>query len=361
MNQKERCFFRIDKKYSSEKDANTNEIKKCAVLIDFEIKPYSKWNFIDGLVAETQEEWIVLGKESNKDHGSIRKNLKRYIKYFSFSTEILKKKTEFKAILAWQQFYGIILVWIARLLRIKDLPDVFILTFIYKEKKGLLGTLYRRFIKYALCSDYISKVFVFSKSEQLYYSKLFNKTDGFFVPLTLGIEDVANQFSVENGKYYVSAGRSNRDYAFLRKNWPRSRRLIIISDVVQKVEDDGICYETRCYGKDYLEKVAHCHAVVVPLEDNNISSGQLVVLQAFMFGKPVVATTNDTISEYIEDGRSGFVIDKSFENLNYALESIDVNYTSFSMCARKAFEERFSLLAMGRNIGRIINDELRNK
>ena len=350
--------FIIDKKNNLISNLNSDTSRKCALLVDFDINLNSPWSFIDGLNSETNEKWVIFGKTSNKDHGSFGKNLLRYIKYFSFSFEMLRKREHFKVLLAWQQFYGIIIAWIAHLFRLQNMPDIFVMTFIYKKKNGFFGVLYHRFIKFALCSKYVKSVFVCSKSEQLYYSNLFNQNSNFFVPVTLGIEDIADRYAIEDGVYYVSAGRSNRDYAFLEENWPYSYKLAIISDSVEKEVRNDINYEMNCYGNEYLEKVARCHAVIVPLKDNKISSGQLVVLQALMFGKPIIVTKNDTITEYIEDGRCGFIIEKNKESLNRALKLIDENYDSLSNFARKDFEDRFSLLAFGKNIGRIINDEL---
>lgn len=48
--------------------------------------------------------------------------------------------------------------------------------------------------------------------------------------------------------------------------------------------------------------------VVIPLQDLNISSGQLMLLQAMQLGKPIIVTNNCTIYDYIEDGKTGLVL-----------------------------------------------------
>lgn len=48
--------------------------------------------------------------------------------------------------------------------------------------------------------------------------------------------------------------------------------------------------------------------VVIPLQDLNISSGQLMLLQAMQLGKPIVVTNNCAIYDYIEDGKTGLIL-----------------------------------------------------
>lgn len=48
--------------------------------------------------------------------------------------------------------------------------------------------------------------------------------------------------------------------------------------------------------------------VVIPLQNLNISSGQLMLLQAMQLGKPIIVTNNCTIYDYIEDGKTGLIL-----------------------------------------------------
>lgn len=48
--------------------------------------------------------------------------------------------------------------------------------------------------------------------------------------------------------------------------------------------------------------------VVIPLQDLNISSGQLMLLQAMQLGKPIIVTNNCAIYDYIEDGKTGLIL-----------------------------------------------------
>lgn len=53
--------------------------------------------------------------------------------------------------------------------------------------------------------------------------------------------------------------------------------------------------------------------------DTNISAGQTVFIQAMMFGKLIIVTESNTISEYVQDQVNGLVIKKNPEALREAM------------------------------------------
>lgn len=97
--------------------------------------------------------------------------------------------------------------------------------------------------------------------------------------------------------------------------------------------------------------------MIVPLEDTHISSGQLVIIQAMMYGKPVIVTENDTIKDYVDAGRTGLVIKKTEKDLSAAIATLsnDTYYKEMSAAERKQYENEFSIYAMGTAIGKLLN------
>lgn len=326
------------------------------ILIDFEL--HGNWGFRDALEKSTGKRWKVLGLQSNFDHGGY-KDLIRYSKYFSFPLSIFFRKKKYETVLAWQQFYGLILAFYFRLFRVKNGPEIYIMTFIYKAKQSLLGRLYYLFVRYSIESKFVKNIFVYSIHEQEYYSDLFKIPKEVFKPVKLGVEDDANRmnFPLPDMGYYLSAGRSNRDYRFLIDAWKRQdRKLKIVSDALQIQEDDNIEVLDNCYGFDYKTMIAHSHAVIIPLQDEDVSSGQLVLLHAMMFGKPVIITKNNALESYIVDGENGFVIEKTLESIDSALSKIEDPLIYKKMCenARVHFEKNYSQEKLGEDVGRII-------
>ncbi len=153
---------------------------------------------------------------------------------------------------------------------------------------------------------------------------------------------------------YLAAGRSNRDYDFLRDAWSgHGESLCIISDRESARDTQTIHYEKNCHGDDYLRLLAQARAVIIPLRAGDFSSGQLVVLQAAMLGKPVIVTENDTIRDYIEDGITGFIIPKRKEALWDALQQLEDEKRYEQICrnAREKFVKDFSLYELGCRVG----------
>lgn len=332
-------------------------MKKNVVLVDYDRN--SDWDFLRGLKNATHEDWILECQESSGDHGGI-KNLIRYLKYFSFPIHILRKRTEYEKVICWQQFHGIILSFYFKLFRIRrdECPKLYVMELIYKPKAGLIGKIYNKFINYSIKSPYISKIFVFSRDERERYKILFGLSDNDIVTIHLGIQDRYSKYKddIKDDGYYVAAGRSNRDYDFLLKEWPENIPLKIICDNKKLDVRDNIEQLTNCYREEYHKILAGCHGVVIPLEDEMASSGQLVMLQSMMFGKPIIITENKTVRDYLIDGEDGYVINKNGNELKDRVIDLMNNqlWKKISKIAREHFVISHSELAMGRNVGTII-------
>jgi glycosyltransferase involved in cell wall biosynthesis len=339
--------------YSSQL-TKAKSVLKNAIIVDY--NPPSNWDFHKAIEEATNEKWVVERFVSN-EHGGLLKKIKRYIKYFEVPFKIFKKRKNYKNLLAWQQFYGLLFAFYLRFFKVSYAPDVIVMTFIYKPKKGFVGYVYKKFMRYVLTSGYIKKIVVFSESEKVYYAKLFGLSKDMFIAEKLGIDDEI--YETEKGYYYLSAGRSNRDYGFLTSAWSNNRFLKIICDVCKDESTDNIQYLTNCHDENYYEYLAKCKAVIIPLKDEKISSGQLVLIQAMMFGKPVIVTENDTVHDYITDGVNGFIIEKNSVQLDAVLEKLDNEavYEELSVNARKTYVEQFTVYAMGKRIGKHISEK----
>ena len=177
-----------------------------------------------------------------------------------------------------------------------------------------------------------------------------------FISETLGVDDENKEIS--NNGVFLSAGRSNRDYDWLINNWPSDREIEIVCDVFKgSYNNENIHIINNCYGQDYFEKLAKCKAVIIPLKDDKISSGQLVIIQAMMLGKPIVVTSNESIKEYINNGFTGYIIPKSNQALLDAILKLDNSdvYRVLSQNARRTYLNKYSMYQMGLRIGRIIS------
>src|SRR5262249_55380558 len=107
------------------------------------------------------------------------------------------------------------------------------------------------------------------------------------------------------GGYVLSVGRSGRDYQLLCDavaGLPRA--LHIVCDVVAEAAGlrcpPNVRILRSCHGQDYLDELVGAEMVVIPLKDEKLSSGQMVLLNAMALGKAVAITRTVTSIEYGE-------------------------------------------------------------
>lgn len=332
-------------------------MKRNVVLVDY--KQNNDWDFIRGLEDITNFHWDVEFKESSGLHGGVKSFL-RYFSYFSFSFRIFWNREKYERIIAWQQFFGLIISFYCKLFGVSKsrCPKIYVMELIYKPKKGILGKIYEKFVKYCVNSPYITKFTVYSAHEKKHYELTLNISEKLIETVSLGIEDCYEKFSqyITDEHYYMTAGRSNRDYKFLLDYWPADKKLLIICDNEKLKIKNGMEQLQNCYMDDYYQKLAKCHGVVIPLKDKNISSGQLVILQAMMFGKPVVVTDNKTVREYLIDREDGYVINDNEKELLDALDKMENkdNWLYLTKRCREHFILLHSMRAMGNAVGKLI-------
>lgn len=332
--------------------------KKNIILVDYDTP--QKWEFHKAIEKITEEKWEVHKAVSNKNHGGYIQKVIRYTKYFLVPIKFAKNYRNYHKVIAWQQFYGIIMAFYLSIFHVQNAPEIVVLTFIYKPKKNFVGKVYDKFMKYIVNSGYVKYYVVFSESEKKWYADYFNVSESKFIFEILGYEDKTKEIPLcDSEKFYLAAGRSNRDYKFLVETWKeRKEHLKIICDTFSlKNIPDNIEILTDCHDNDFFSELARCKAVIVPLEDTHISSGQLVIIQAMMYGKPIIITENDTVEDYVDNGRTGLVIKKTDKDLENAIDylSNEIYYEKMSDEERKKYESIFSIFAMGTRIGNLLN------
>lgn len=336
-------------------------MKENIVLTDFEKDRNEE--FIKSLENMTNMKWKVKNSINNGLRNTILDNIKRYIKYFTFPFKMFLNRKKIDRIIAWQQFYGLIYAFYCRLFRVKKENKLYIMTFIYKPKKSILGKLYFKFIKYIVKSDYIDKIICFSQKECIYYSNLFQIEQEKITSVKLGIEKLPElNLEPSEEKYILLAGRSNRDYNFIIESLKNTKyKVKIICDEFKNVEKfDNIEIYNNVFNLEYYKMLAKAFCVVIPLADEKISSGQLVVLQSMQYKKPVIITYNEPIQEYIVNNENGIMIQKDKEELLQSLKIIYKDKELYNRLATNGFEkykESFSIEALGNSVGKIINKE----
>lgn len=228
------------------------------------------------------------------------------------------------------------------------------MTFIYKPKRGKVGKIYDKYMRYIVTSKYIDKFICFSSAECNYYKTLFGIDKFVYVPLGIEPLDISDDEICDDG-YIFSTGRSNRDYDFLIESLANTdNKVRIACGLWQYVKQlpANVTLLHDCYGKAMAMEMAHCNCVAIPLKDLNISSGQLVILQAMQLGKPIIVTNSHGVTDYITDGDNGLLMEKTQASILGCLERIskDGEYKRMSENAKVTFLKKHSLKAMAENI-----------
>jgi glycosyltransferase involved in cell wall biosynthesis len=153
-------------------------------------------------------------------------------------------------------------------------------------------------------------VAVHSRLEVETYRQLFAGTRFVFVPwgTTIAMRDELRTAPPPppDTPYIVSAGRSGRDYRTLaeavRGQGIETR---IICDYAATVADITPSREvkllTACHGRAYIEQLHGALAVVIPLAIEDISAGQMVLVQSKGLGKAIIVTDSPTIRDYVTE------------------------------------------------------------
>lgn len=172
---------------------------------------------------------------------------------------------------------------------------------------------------YSLALRFVDVAICHSESEVAAYAAKFAgcRTRFTALPYALSVngrDELREAYGAEAAEsdLIVTAGRSGRDYATLVnaiEGLPC--RLRIICDwerPVQRLErSPQVTVVRNCFKADYLEELAKARLVVVPLSQLNVSAGQMVLLQAFALGKPVIVTETATTREYVADGEDALL------------------------------------------------------
>lgn len=149
----------------------------------------------------------------------------------------------------------------------------------------------------------------------------------------------------------VSVGRSGRDYPTLATAAQdlACQVVIICNEAVALggvTAGGNIEILTNCLGMDYFWQMLRAAVVVVPLRVENISAGQMVIIQAMSLARPLIVTWTPTIGDYLEDGVNALLVPRGdAPALAAAIASLLANPTKAAALGARAladYETRFS-------------------
>lgn len=327
------------------------------ILSDF--RDSSEWEFLRLLEQHSHLSfsWI------NETRASVRVPKWQRILYYLFVP--LRRFHQLKKadrIVAWQQFFGLIFAFYCRLFHVTKHFRLYVMTFIYKPKAGLIGKVYDRVMYYIIHGGYIDKLIVYTENEVEYYAHHFGVPKSMFVFLPYSLEErpvpPRNEQLIQQD-FIFAPGRSNRDYAKLCRIIGENRyaRLHIACDTyVEEKSYENVTLHTYLFGEEMREYMYNSRCIAIPLKDPNIGSGQLVFLQAMQLGKPIVCTRCPAVKDYLIDGHNALLVStdeewiQAFDRLYHDPEL----YAHLQRNARLDYEQKFSINNLAKSMAGVL-------
>ena len=336
--------------------------KKNIVVIDNRIEDVEE--FMAGISAATKRDWNVLVRTSNNRSSKLA-NAIRYFKYFLVGGELFFKRRQYNVIVAYQQFYGLIFAMLCRIFHVKKKYMLIIMSIVYKDKGcKVIRLLYGRFYEYAIQSEYIDAIVCATTSDIEKYSSKFNIPREKLPFIRWGVKDHAKDYQCfgndDGEKYIFSAGKSNRDWEFVFETFGHSKynAVIIGAEPNYKNRFGNMKVMPNISDTEYYDALANSYCVVLSLKDATVAAGQITLIQAMQFGKPIVVTRAEGLTnDYVVQGENGLIIEKDKQAVLNAVELLykDTDlYKKLSSNARKIYETYLSSYQMGIDVGKLI-------
>lgn len=327
-------------------------------------------SFVEGLNELSEQKYQCVSEVACGIRTGIISEIGRYKTYFKAGWHAFKNRKKYGVIIGWQQFYALIFCFYCRLCHVKKENTVVALNFTYKAKRGLIGVLYKWFMKQCVCGGYLDYIHVPSES----YADQFCKDFGFekknIIVMPFGIDDIYDEWKdsavpvgCEKNGYAMSIGRSNRDFDFLVEAWSKIELpLVIISDSYSprcKLPENVVVLDNIA-GKDQYPYIVNAKMVIIPIADGRICSGDTVLLTSFSFEKKVIVTKPSTLGEmYIQNKENGYLIEKNMSELITLVDEICMeDNNEVGKQARDTYLNRYSRYSMGRRVAEFIREEI---
>lgn len=335
--------------------------KKNIVLADCEGEELTE--FVRGLEDAIREKFTIRSSICNGSHSKLY-NIKRYLVYALYPIKFVIHHNRYRYVIGWQQFFVLFFVFYCRLFHVSKNSTIVAMNFTYKEKKGIIGRIYKNFMKLCIDNPYLDYIHVPSWSYAEKCEKIFHVEKDKFIITPFGLPDTYEKWknsTVEYKNYCLAIGRSNRDFDFLVRAWkqlPGNELLIIASDTYKPKEKlpENVIHRRDIEGDEQFPYIANCKIMIIPILDGSICSGDTVLLKAMSYEKIVVVTIPSTLAEmYIRDGENGILTPKNEKDFGEILKSIlNNNKSHIGLNARKIYLELFSRNMMGKKIGEYI-------
>jgi len=276
------------------------------------------------------------------------------------------RRNNYDYVIAWQQTMGTFL-GLLKLITFSNFPKVFILMAIIVERQNpLLEWFRRKFI--SLCWGKVNHIGFLSNAYMRLIQERFNVQESQSVLLTspIIIEKIPDFSGYKAGSYLYSVGRSLRDYRTLMAAVQSCTHqfVVVTSNAAIKglVIPDNVTVYRNTFGEESDRLMQQAAAVIIPLSQINSPTGELTLIEAMCYGKPIVITRTVITQEYIVHGQNGFLV--PWKNPDAIVEAVNIIFSDpekadfIGRMARQTVVENHTMDAFSRKVSDIIVNDL---
>ena len=253
---------------------------------------------------------------------------------------------------------------------------------VYKPKKiSLIGyeiifnfkdTVKARLVKliWRIAVKKIDKLVVMTGSERQYLAREFQTSQDKIRTIFFYAENGA-YIGPEPDGYIFAAGRMERDFeTLIHAVTGTPYPTVIVADESQKeklekIKPSNVKILYNIPKEEYNKLLKNSKIVVVPLYNGAASRGQVVILEAMKFGKPVVCTRVEGTVDYLEHGKEGFFVAPSDpEELRNLFNTYFDDFKELEKIGKEAFQtqqNKYSPEVFHKNYEQLITEEWAKK
>lgn len=296
--------------------------------------------------------------------------LLRHLRYFRLAAYAVFSRKKYDAIFIWQQYVGLYYFLISIIYPFHRRPCcVYYIIFRAKPRSVVAWT--KRFLLARMVhSRFVQKVVFLSHCDALYpdireEKRILLST---YTEKSSYIEKRLTDGSIRIDSDYFSGGANNRDFSALRRlaESMRDKKFSVaclpkdmarMSPIPQNMHVD-----CNAYGDAFEELILSTKAVVLPIEDPNVTSGQIVCLRALQSAKPVFMMRNNFMVDWMPDIASlrFLVMYDELDELSSLLTGFrDSDLHELGLQAREYYLNHFDEEPFYRGIADIIEAELK--
>lgn len=293
--------------------------------------------------------------------------------YFLTAVRIARKRTRYRFLIFFQQTIAFHYALRTRLSR-KSAP-VAVTPLILRPRRGLWRAARERAARLFVRSRAIDAFMVFSRAEREAYARQFGRRFAaklVFVPLG-GNAPLSPEARAEgrsdppagSGRrgYHFSGGSSNRDYGTLFRAFSGLGEKLVVScapgDLRGLTVPEEVEIARGSIGEVFLDLLQEADSVLIPLNEADYSSGQIVLIQAMRCGKPIIITKTGGVADYVDERSALFVRPGSAEDIAAAVRRLASEpglAASLGRAARDAYERDLTPARFSERVADIVRD-----